>query len=49
MPAMVIAAEVWYYWLGWAIAIGAVLTTLAVVVGYLVRVVAPQYPKRGQR
>ena len=46
---MVLAAEVWHYWLGWAIAIGTVLTVLALVAGYLMKVVAPQYPKRNQR
>jgi amino acid permease len=48
MPAMVFAAEVWHYWLGWAIALGSVLTVIALVIGYLVRVEAPRYPKRGQ-
>jgi hypothetical protein len=49
MPGMVLAAEVWHYWLGWAIAIGAVLTTIALIIGYLVKVQSPQYPKRTQR
>jgi hypothetical protein len=49
MAAMLLAAEVWHYWIGVAIAAATVLTVLAVVVGYLVKVVAPQYPKRGQR
>jgi protein-S-isoprenylcysteine O-methyltransferase Ste14 len=49
MPGMLFAAEVWHYWLGWAIAIGAVLTFVALLIGYLVKVQAPQYPKRGQR
>ena len=49
MPGMLLAAEVWHYWLGWAIAIGAVLSLVAVIIGYVVKVQAPQYPKRGQR
>lgn len=49
MPVMLLAAEVWHYWLGWTIAIGAVLTLLGLIVAYLVKVQAPQYPKRGQR
>ena len=49
MPRMLLAAEVWHYWLGWAIAIGAVLTFFALIVGYVVKVQGPQYPKRGQR
>jgi hypothetical protein len=49
MNAMLLAAEVWHYWIGVAIAAATILTVLALVVGYLVKVVAPQYPKRGQR
>jgi hypothetical protein len=49
MAAMLLAAEVWHYWIGVAIAAATILTVLALVVGYLVKVVAPQYPKRGQR
>ena len=49
MPCMLLAAEVWHYWLAWVLAIGAVLTMLGLIVGYLVKVQAPQYPKRGQR
>jgi hypothetical protein len=39
---------VWHYWIGVALFAGAVLTVLAVVVGYLVKVQSPQYPKRQQ-
>lgn len=47
MPAMsVLAAFLWHYWLSIALVAGAVLLVLAVVVGYLVRVVAPRYPRR---
>jgi hypothetical protein len=46
---MLFAAEVWHYWVGVVVAIGTILSVLALVVGYLVKVVAPQYPKRGQR
>ena len=49
MLVMVLAAEVWHYWLGVAIALGAVLTMIALVIGYLVKVQARQYPKRSQR
>jgi hypothetical protein len=49
MNAMLLAAEVWHYWIGVAIAAATILTVLALVVGYLLKVVAPQYPKRGQR
>jgi hypothetical protein len=46
MRVMLLAAEVWHYWIGWALAVGAVMTLVALVVGYLVKVQAPQYPKR---
>jgi hypothetical protein len=46
---MLYAAEVWHYWLAVAIAAGTILTVLAVVVGYFVKVVSPQYPKREHR
>jgi hypothetical protein len=49
MTVMLFAAEVWHYWIGVVIAVATVLTVLALVVGYLVRVVSPQYPKRNQR
>jgi hypothetical protein len=46
---MLLAAEVWHFWIGVAVAAATVLTVLAMVVGYLMKVVAPQYPKRTQR
>ena len=49
MLIMLLAAQVWHYWLGWAMAIGAVLTLVALIIGYLVRVQGPQYPKRTPR
>ena len=49
MPSLLLAAQVWHYWLGWAMAIGAVLTLIALIIGYLVRVQGPQYPKRTPR
>jgi hypothetical protein len=49
MAAMLLAAEVWHFWVGVAVAAATILTVLALVVGYLVKVVAPQYPRRGQR
>ena len=41
----VIAAKVWHYWIAVPLAIGAVLTALAVVAGYLKRVQAAKYPR----
>jgi hypothetical protein len=49
MAAMLLAAEVWHYWVGVAVAAATILTVLALVVGYFVKVVGPQYPKRSQR
>jgi hypothetical protein len=49
MPVMVLAAQVWVYWVAMALFIGALVTVIALVVGYLVKVVSPQYPKRSQR
>ncbi len=37
---------VWHYWLGFFLSIGAFFTVLAVVVGYIVNVEAPRYPKK---
>ncbi len=39
-------AVVWHYWLGFFLAIGSVLTVIAVAVGYLTKVENPRYPKR---
>jgi hypothetical protein len=49
MPDMILAATLWYQWLAWALMIGAVLTLIALFVGYLIRVEAPRYPKRQLR
>jgi hypothetical protein len=38
-------AVVWHYWVGVAIAIGAVATLVAMVVGYLKTVESTRYPK----
>jgi hypothetical protein len=47
MQAMLLAAEIWTYWIGAALFLGSVAVVIAVVVGYLVRVEAPQY--RGKK
>lgn len=39
-------AVVWHYWLGFALAIGAVMTVLSVIVGYIAKVEVPRYPKK---
>ena len=39
-------AVVWHYWIGLVLFISSILTCLAVVVGYLVKVQSIKYPKR---
>jgi len=41
-----LAAQVWHFWLAVPLAVGTVLGVLQLVVGYVVKVVAPRYPKR---
>lgn len=40
------AGKVWTFWIGVVLAIGALFTVLALVLGYVLKVQAPQYPKR---
>ena len=40
------AAKPWTYWLAPLLVLGAVLTVLALVVGYLIKVVAAKYPRQ---
>jgi hypothetical protein len=44
MPLLA-AAKPWTYWLAPALTLAGVLAVLAVVVGYLIRVVALRYPR----
>lgn len=46
---MVLAAQVWHYWIGFFLVIGAVLTVVALVVGYLVKVEKPRFPPNPDR
>jgi amino acid permease len=39
-------AVVWHYWLGVALFVPAVLIVIGIVIGYLLKVVAPRYPKQ---
>lgn len=41
-----VLATVWHFWIAVALVIPAVLIPVGLVVGYLVKVVAPRYPKR---
>ncbi|HEX9258048.1 MAG TPA: hypothetical protein VF855_00825 [Acidimicrobiales bacterium] len=45
---MLLAAQVWHYWIGFVLAISAVAVTLALVVGYVAKVKAPQYRPENQ-
>jgi formate-dependent nitrite reductase membrane component NrfD len=49
MIVMLFAAKVWHYWIGFTLWFGALATVLGLVIGYLVKVQRPQYPRRGQR
>ena len=46
LAAILAASPVWHYWIGLVLLLATGLLLLAVVVGYLVRVQSPQYPKR---
>jgi len=40
------AAKPWTYWLAPLLVLAGVLTVLALVVGYLIKVVAAKYPRQ---
>jgi hypothetical protein len=42
-------AVIWHWWLGLILVFAGALALLQVVVGYVRKVVAPQYPKRRQQ
>lgn len=46
LAAILAASPVWHYWIGLVLLLATGLLLLAVIVGYLVRVQSPQYPKR---
>ena len=39
-------AVVWHYWIAIFLAIPAILLCLFTIIGYLVKVVGPRYPRR---
>ena len=43
---MLFAAEVWTFWMGVGVFLLVIPATLAVFIGYLVKVVRPKYPPR---
>lgn len=42
-------AYIWHYWIGFILFLVAILAVLQVVVGYVRKVVSPQYPTKRQR
>jgi hypothetical protein len=44
-----LAAEIWYWWIGVVLLAVSVLTVVALVVGYLKQVTAQRYPTRKER
>jgi hypothetical protein len=44
----VLAANIWYWWMGVVFTGVAILLVIALVVGYLKSVTALKYPPRGQ-
>lgn len=45
MEAVLLAAKVWHFWIAPAVAALAILLVIGTIIGYLVKVVAPKYPK----
>ncbi|HEX9969242.1 MAG TPA: hypothetical protein VGB03_03815 [Acidimicrobiales bacterium] len=41
-----LAAKVWHYWLSYVLVGTAILATLVLLVGYLVKVTGQRYPKQ---
>lgn len=44
-----LAAEIWYWWIGVILTAVAVLTVIGLVAGYLKSVTAAKYPNRKQQ
>jgi hypothetical protein len=42
---MDVLAVIWHYWIGIALAVPAILLVVATIIGYLVKVVAPRFPR----
>lgn len=41
-------AKVWHFWIAVPLVFGAVVFGLATIAGYVVKVIRPKYPRRGQ-
>jgi hypothetical protein len=44
--AIIFAAKVWHYWISIFLIIPTVLVVLGILVGYLIKVIAPRYTRR---
>jgi hypothetical protein len=44
--ALLLAAKVWHYWISIALTVPIVLVVIAIVVGYIIKVVGPKYTRR---
>ena len=44
--AVVVAANVWHWWIGLILFLSAVAAVIGIIAGYLAKVQAPRYPGR---
>lgn len=49
MAVMLFAAKVWHFWLGMVLFVGTIIPIALLLIGYLVKVQAPQYERRRRR
>ena len=49
MPAVLLATEVWHWWIGVILFVVSVLAVLGLIGGYLKNVTAQRYPNKRQR
>ena len=45
MDAVLLASQVWHYWIAPVVVALVVVMIIATIIGYLVKVVSPKYPK----
>jgi hypothetical protein len=43
---MVLAGQVWHYWIGVPLAVGSVAAVVATIIGYVRKMNSLKYPKR---
>lgn len=44
-PMVPVLAVVWHFWIAVALAVPAILLVLGIIIGYVVKVEMPRYPK----